>query len=695
MCSCKAPRWRAGTLTSSGGAAITIQSTQSATLDGTAHKVTNLGLVSVQNQATLSLLGTLNNMGTISLGSSNQPTDLLIGPTGKTPGTVTLTGGGVVTLSNNPANFIVGSIAGDTLVNLNNTISGAGHIGSATQQLVLINDATIDANDPNALIVQTDGGAVTNNSLLESTSSGGLVINSTTISNASGTVLAAGGNVYLQSATIAGGLLSSSGGGAIVVQSGQTGTLDSSAHVVTNTGIIDVNNQGTLAVLGSIVNDGTIALQSSNQPTTLLIESSTFTLTGNGSGTVTLTDNASNAIEGAAATDVLDNVNNVIEGSGQLGNGSMGLINGAAGIINATGAASRLFLNTGALAASNSGLIEATGSAGLQISSAVNNGTAGTIEANGATAVVYLDGGTLAGGTLVTANGGLFRVEAGNTGTLDGSTNAVTNQGNLIVNNQATLSVLGSLINQNVITLGSSNQNTDLIISSPTLTLTGGGTIALSNNAGNRIYGVSAASVLDNINNTITGAGQLGNGTLTLINAAAGIIDASADGAALVIDTAGKTVTNAGLIEATGAGGLVVQSTTIDSSSGGTILADGANVFLNGSTLAGRHHQLQRYRGNLYQRWANRDVGRLRAHTHQPRHRQRPERRLALPAWHYRQHRRAQHQQLKSAYRPADRPGRRDGGYCYANRQRVRHAVEQRQQLYPRLHRRRYAGQSE
>ena len=47
------------------------------------------------------------------------------------------------------------------------------------------------------------------------------------------------------------------------------------------------------------------------------------------------------------------------------------------------------------------------------------------------------------------------------------------------------------------------------IIISPTLTLNGGGTVTLSDNGGNRIYGASG-DVLNNVNNTIEGAGQFG-----------------------------------------------------------------------------------------------------------------------------------------------------------------------------------------
>ena len=62
-------------------------------------------------------------------------------------------------------------------------------------------------------------------------------------------------------------------------------------------------------------------------------------------------------------------------------------------------------------------------------------------------------------------------------------------------------------------------------------------------------------AVFINVDNIISGAGQLGNGTLTLDNR--GVIDA--DGAnALVIDTGSAAVINSGTIAATGPGGLSI-----------------------------------------------------------------------------------------------------------------------------------------
>ncbi len=109
-----------------------------------------------------------------------------------------------------------------------------------------------------------------------------------------------------------------------------------------------------------------------------------------------------------------------------------------------------------------------------------------------------------------------------------------------------------------------------------TATLTGGGRLYLA--PASAIEGTSAASKLVDQSDVIYGAGALGGGQLTLVNDAGGTIDASL-AAALTIDTGANTIVNAGLIEATGAGGLVIAS-AIDNT--GTLLASHGNLTVDG-----------------------------------------------------------------------------------------------------------------
>ncbi|MDB5394510.1 MAG: hypothetical protein JWM91_2016, partial [Rhodospirillales bacterium] len=148
----------------------------------------NAGTIAIADGAMLPLGGTIENTGTIALGSTGLHTHLEVIVRG-----VTLEGGGHVTLSDDDHNGIFGGSADATLINVDNTITGAGNIGEG--QLTLINQGTILANGTNALIIDTGSNAVTNAGVLEATGSGGLVIDGG-IAN-SGNLWANGGNVKI------------------------------------------------------------------------------------------------------------------------------------------------------------------------------------------------------------------------------------------------------------------------------------------------------------------------------------------------------------------------------------------------------------------------------------------------------------------------------------------------------------------
>ena len=557
-----------GTLSSTAGSSVQVET--SSGLDGTAHAVTNAGSFVVNTGETLSVLGTLNNTGVLSLQSTAYNSDVVFGTAGTLTSTVTLTGGGSIVLGDaDAADRLYGGNAGDTLVNLNNTISGSGTIGAG--QLNLVNDGTISATgSANALYIQTN--SLLNNGLMEAVGTQGLILQSVINDVGTATILSAGGTVQLNGATIIGGMLESSGGGSFAVTS--QGTLQN----LSNFGTVEVNTGETLTLLGTITSSGTIGLNSTGYNSDLIVGSPTVTL--NGGGRILLSDNdTADRIYGLLAANVLDNVNNTIEGSGQLGAGQLTLVNGAAGVIDATGASNQLTISTGELV-TNDGLIESTGAAGLALQSTVSNAT-GTILAAGST--IYLNGGDVEGGLLASSGTGSF--SANGQTTLDGSASAVTLKGVLEVATGNTMTVLGTIANSGTIGLNSTAYNSDLIVGSPTVTLNGGGTILLSDiNTADRIYGSSATNVLDNVNNTIEGSGQLGAGQLILVNGADGVIDATGASNQLTIST-GELVTNDGLIESTGAAGLALQSTV--SNATGTILAAGSTIYLNGGDVQG------------------------------------------------------------------------------------------------------------
>jgi VCBS repeat-containing protein len=191
-----------------------------------------------------------------------------------------------------------------------------------------------------------------------------------------------------------------------------------------------------------------------------------------------------------------------------------------------------------------------------------------TVTASAATTVTALQ--TAANATL-DITGGTFTVTSGTGG--GASAGAVT------VETNTAFALSGAFDNTGQIDLNNANDsyNTDLIIGAGGVTLSGGGSVVLSDDPNNRIYG--NGNTLTNVDNTISGAGQLGVGQLTLVNQATGTIDASGTHA-LILNTGSNTVVNAGLIEATGAGGLTIDSPVANT---GVLEANGGNVAVNGA----------------------------------------------------------------------------------------------------------------
>jgi hypothetical protein len=139
-----------------------------------------------------------------------------------------------------------------------------------------------------------------------------------------------------------------------------------------------------------------------------------------------------------------------------------------------------------------------------------------------------------------------------------------------------------------------------IVLASPTVMLSGGGTLLMTEVEYDQIYSASAdISTLINVDNTIEGSGEIGNsgavafsdgGTaypIGFIDQVAGVVDADAMDPLVVATTGDQTLTNAGLVEATGSGELVLEGTIVDNT-GGTIL-DGTDaiVEIESSTLEG------------------------------------------------------------------------------------------------------------
>ena len=157
-------------------------------------------------------------------------------------------------------------------------------------------------------------------------------------------------------------------------------------------------------------------------------------------------------------------------------------------------------------------------------------------------------------------------------------TPVVENAGTMTVSDGAVLPLGGTIDNTGTIALNSTGDETDLQIIGDGVTLQGGGQLILSDSHENVIFGTTAATTLTNVDNTISGAGQIGigDGNLTLVNEAHGTIDANVAGGTLTLDT-GHTITNDGVLEATNGGTLQIDDAV--SGGGSAIIAGGTLIF--------------------------------------------------------------------------------------------------------------------
>jgi large repetitive protein len=145
--------------------------------------VENAGSMVVSDGAVLPLSGMISNTGTIALDSIGDQTQLQIIGNG-----ITLEGGGRATLSGDAV--IVGTSAASSLTNIDNTICGAGQIGSGDGTLTLINEkhGIIDADVAGGTLILDTGVTITNDGVLEATNGGALQIADGVIGSGSATI---------------------------------------------------------------------------------------------------------------------------------------------------------------------------------------------------------------------------------------------------------------------------------------------------------------------------------------------------------------------------------------------------------------------------------------------------------------------------------------------------------------------------
>jgi hypothetical protein len=216
----------------------------------------------------------------------------------------------------------------------------------------------------------------------------------------------------------------------------------------------------------------------------------------------------------------------------------------------------------------------ATGSGGA----ALNFSGFGTYEAHGAYLLMYGLNTLAAGKRLSTDNKMTVH------GTLVDS-GSLVNTGTILVETGGTIEARGQTLNAGTIAIAGTSSVAELRVLAGGATLTGAGTVDLGG-ADSWLVGASTAATLTNVNNTISGVGLIGGNSLTLVNQAAGVIDAV--GGILSVAAKGTTLTNAGLLEASNGGTLVVDAGAVIANTGGTILAaSGSRVNLSNDVVIG------------------------------------------------------------------------------------------------------------
>ena len=330
-------------------------------------------------------------------------------------------------------------------------------------------------------------------------------------------------------ANVSGAMLALDTGNTII----NKGTLEA-----TGGGELDIQD-GKIHNAGTIDNGDGIIVDSGSE---LVVDTATLKLTGSGDVTLEngtlenggmITESASYVLAHSGAILTLDNIDNTIEGAGTIGTGDghFKLENRADATIDANVSGAMLTLDTG--------------------NTIINKGT---LEATG-------------GGELDIQDGKIY-----NAGTIDNGDGIIVDSGSELVVDTATLKLTGS---GDVTLENGTLENGGMITESASYVLAHSGAIL----------------TLDNIDNTIEGAGTIGTGDghFKLENRADATIDANVSGAMLTLDT-GNTIINKGVLEATGGGTLIVDDAVKGSGaaaiSGGST-ADFQSAFNQNVTFSG------------------------------------------------------------------------------------------------------------
>ncbi len=599
--------------------------------------ITNTGLLEATGGGTLTLATSVVNTGAnitasgagsvVSLDSVTITGGTLTAKNAgvlETTGTTTLTGVTIATGTTYP-------VADNTTTVLNGPITDHGTIqitGGAGNSASLILGSNVTLGGPVNMSTATGGGSA----YIQGTSY--TLTNQSTIQGAgtigNGLILVNYGTVNANTAGGVGGILLNGGG---------------NGGSITNTGLLEATNGGTLAVDGLTVTNTGGNITASGAGSVVSLDSATITggtLTAKSAGVLETT--GSNILSGvtiAAGTTypVADNTTTVLNGpitnhgtiqiTGGAGAdavlqlGSNVTLSGPVNMSTATGGGNAIIQRSGGgETLTNAGTIQGAGLIGNNGLTMVNSGT---IDANTAAGVAGIMlsglGGFTNTGLLEATNGGTLTVAANvlNTGaniTASGTGSVVSFDGASITGGTLTATNSGSLATTGSntltgVTIASGTtypvaNGTTTILNGPitnrgTIQVTGGagsyavlepvsnvslgGTVTLSTTIGGGyalIEQVTDGGVTLTNAGTIQGAGVIGSDGLTLVNGTAGIIDANSTGS----NQSTQLLLNGGGITNTGlleatGGDQLVIQSTSVTNTHGNITASGAGSMVS------------------------------------------------------------------------------------------------------------------
>jgi fibronectin-binding autotransporter adhesin len=404
--------------------------------------------------------------------------------------------------------------------------------------------------------------------------------------NLAGTLKAGSNNGLYQLATISGELelingqttadtvttLTVNGSGILLIQGTGTNSATGSTFTVAN-----INNSGNvstdyyccgsnsaLTVSGTFTNNSgaTFEVGSNNEGGDMVnvgtLNNSGYLVIGTGS-TLNLTNQPNGITDIAAGSQIVD-YGTFTAGS----NNALYKLASIEGTLQLYTGKSLTDTVTAPLTVSSTGFLNIQNASSLTVANLTNSGLVATDYYCCTT-----DSALTVTGTFINNSGATFDVGVNNDGGDVDSVATLTNTGIVNIGVGSTLTLTksgGTSTNNGTINVGNGNGAGTLSISGNT-TLTGTtGKVILSNFAGNIIGGTGT---LINVKNTISGSGNIGNGTMGLNNQ--GTIDAD-QSVPLIIQASG-TVSNSLTMEATNGATLQLDAGTYTQTTAGNILA--------------------------------------------------------------------------------------------------------------------------